>query len=67
MFIAGGVAAKNPMFVQVPEFLEEFHNSHVYREFLHSVPVRLNANEASGLYGAAFYGVQMLADRSEGA
>jgi len=67
MFIAGGVAAKNPMFVQVPEFLEEFHNSHVYREFLHSVPVRLNANEASGLYGAAFYGVQMLADRGEGA
>ncbi|WP_338666983.1 glucokinase [Pseudodesulfovibrio methanolicus] len=67
LFIAGGVAAKNPMFVQVPEFMEEFHNSHVYQDFLHTVPVKLNANEASGLFGAAFYGAQMLAGRSEGA
>jgi glucokinase len=55
------------MFVQVPEFMEEFHNSHVYQDFLHTVPVKLNANEASGLFGAAFYGAQMLAGRSEGA
>jgi glucokinase len=67
MFIAGGVAAKNPMLVQVPEFMDEFHNSHVYQEFRHAVPVRLNANQASGLFGAAFYGAQMLADRGEGA
>ncbi|EGB13812.1 Glucokinase [Pseudodesulfovibrio mercurii] len=63
MFIAGGVAAKNPMFVQVPDFLEEFHNSHVYQEFLGTIPVRLNANQASGLFGAAFFGAQMLAGR----
>ncbi|WP_319467083.1 glucokinase [uncultured Pseudodesulfovibrio sp.] len=60
MFIAGGVAAKNPMLVTAPEFLEEFHNSHFYEEFLRSVPIRLNANEESGLYGAAFHGVQLL-------
>ncbi|BCS87291.1 glucokinase [Pseudodesulfovibrio sediminis] len=59
--IAGGIAAKNPMFVEVPEFMNEFHNSHVYEEFLHSVPVVLNSNEESGLYGAAFYGAQILA------
>ena len=67
LFIAGGVAAKNPMFVQVPEFMAEFHNSHVYRDFLHSVPVKLNCNEESGLFGAAFYAVQLLAGRGAGA
>ncbi|MEF2231961.1 MAG: glucokinase [Pseudodesulfovibrio sp.] len=60
LFIAGGVAAKNPMLVRVPEFLEEFHNTHVYGDFLRTVPVRLNANEQSGLFGAAFYGAQLL-------
>ncbi|MCJ2163962.1 MULTISPECIES: glucokinase [unclassified Pseudodesulfovibrio] len=59
-FIAGGVASKNPMFVNVPEFMNEFHNSHVYADFLHSVPVKLNGNEESGLFGAAFYGAQLL-------
>jgi len=66
LFIAGGVAAKTPMLVQVPEFMEEFHNSHVYQDFLQTVPVRLNGNEASGLFGAAFYGAQLLSDRGEG-
>lgn len=60
LYISGGIAAKNPMFVNVPEFLEEFHNCHVYQEFLHSVPVKLNTNEESGLYGAAFHGAQLL-------
>ncbi|WP_319584957.1 glucokinase [uncultured Pseudodesulfovibrio sp.] len=67
LFIAGGVAAKNPMLVQIPEFMDEFHNSHVYQDFLNTVPVKLNANEASGLFGAAFYGAQMLAGHGEGA
>jgi glucokinase len=66
LFIAGGVAARNPLLVQIPEFLDEFHNSHVYQEFLHTVPVKLNANEASGLFGAAFFGAQMLAGSGEG-
>jgi glucokinase len=60
LFIAGGIAAKNQTFVIVPEFIEEFHNSHIYSDFLHSVPIKLNTNEESGLYGAAFYGVQLL-------
>ncbi|WP_272699652.1 glucokinase [Desulfovibrio sp. Fe33] len=67
LFISGGVAAKNPMFVQVPEFMNEFHNAHVYQDFLHAIPIRLNGNEASGLFGAAFYGAQMLAGRGENA
>jgi glucokinase len=60
LFIAGGVAAKNPMLVSVPEFMDEFRNSHVYGDFLESIPVKLNANEQSGLYGAAFHGAQLL-------
>ena len=60
LYITGGIAAKNPMFVSVPEFLEEFHNSHVYDDFLRSVPIKLNANEESGLLGAGFYAMQLL-------
>lgn len=60
LFIAGGIAAKNPMLVTVPEFLDEFHNSHVYQDFLHSVPIKLNTNEESGLLGAGFYARQLL-------
>ncbi|QJB57612.1 glucokinase [Pseudodesulfovibrio sp. zrk46] len=60
LYIAGGIAAKNPMFVNVPEFLEEFHNSHVYEEFLYSVPIKLNTNEESGLLGAGLYAMQLL-------
>lgn len=62
LVIAGGVAAKNPMLVTLPEFLEEFHTSHVHADFLRSLPVVLNANEHSGLYGAAFCGMQRLVD-----
>ena len=61
LFIAGGVAAKNSLYVESPEFLKEFHNTHVYSDFLHSIPVKLNANQESGLYGAGFYGAQLLA------
>ncbi len=43
-----------------PEFLEEFHNSHVYLDFLQSVPIKLNTNEESGLLGAGFYAAQLL-------
>lgn len=60
LYISGGVAAKNPLLVQSPAFLEEFHNTHVYEDFLRSIPIKVNANEASGLYGAAFCGLQLL-------
>lgn len=60
LYIAGGVAAKNPIFVNIPEFIEEFHNTHVYGDFLQTVPIMLNCNEESGLYGAGFYAMQLL-------
>lgn len=60
LFIAGGIAAKNPLLVRHPAFLREFHNSHVYAEFLRTIPIKLNTNEESGLLGAGFHGSQLL-------
>jgi len=60
LFICGGVAAKNPMFVTCPEFIEEFHCFPDYREVLTRVPIRLNTNEESGLFGAAQFAAQLL-------
>lgn len=53
MFIAGGVAAKNPVLVTDPAFGAEFVNSPAYSHVLEDIPVTLNVNEESGLWGAA--------------
>ena len=60
VFITGGVAAKNPSVVTTPEFLQEFREHPVYHELLSTIPMVLNANEDSGLWGAAFCGLQWL-------
>jgi glucokinase len=62
LYISGGIAAKNPQIFQCPEFVEEFYNSPQYAGLLHSIPVLLNADEGSGLWGAAQAGVQALAE-----
>ncbi|WP_161794827.1 glucokinase [Desulfonatronum thioautotrophicum] len=53
MVVAGGVAAKNPDLVQHPAFLREFKDNPNYHDLLQSIPVTLNVNEDSGLWGAA--------------
>lgn len=53
LFISGGVAAKNPRLVRDPAFMAEFVNNPGYGRLLQSIPVALNANEDSGLWGAA--------------
>ncbi len=60
MYIAGGVAAKNPQLVLHARFKEEFYNSSIHRKVLQSIPVFLIDNEESGLWGAGFYGAQEL-------
>lgn len=60
LFLCGGVAAKNSMLVRNPCFLEEFHAFSTYKDVLQSIPVYLNTNEESGIYGAALQAVQML-------
>ncbi|HDQ39503.1 MAG TPA: glucokinase [Desulfonatronum sp.] len=53
IFVTGGVAAKNPNLVLDPAFMAEFVNSPAYGRLLQSIPVSLNTNEDSGLWGAA--------------
>ncbi|PTN37152.1 glucokinase [Desulfonatronum sp. SC1] len=53
MVVTGGVAAKNPGLVRHPEFLREFTANPNYRALLQAIPVLLNTNQDSGLWGAA--------------
>jgi len=56
VYIAGGVAAKIPALVSHPEFLQSFRHSHTMDSVLAKIPVLLNTNEESGLWGAALRG-----------
>lgn len=60
IYIAGGVAAKSPEIVTHREFTEEFLRSKTMEPLLRRIPVYLNSNEESGLWGGAFLGVQEL-------
>ncbi|MDD4736857.1 MAG: glucokinase [Kiritimatiellae bacterium] len=56
LFLTGGVSAKNRFLVDNDIFRNEFVNSIVHSKLLDQIPVELNVNEESGLWGAAFYG-----------
>lgn len=60
--VSGGVAAKNPLLVEHPAFLAEFSSapSPAHADLLAGLPVLLNRNEDSGVFGAALYGAQLL-------
>lgn len=60
VYIAGGLAAKIPQLVTHAEFKASFRSSAIMAGELRKMPVFLNANEESGLWGAAFYGQQQL-------
>ena len=60
VYIAGGVAAKIPDLVTHPEFRQQFQNSKTMAPLLKKIPVFLNVNEESGLWGAAFLGALAL-------
>jgi glucokinase len=60
VYIAGGVAAKVPVLVTHPEFGLQFRNSSTMQSMLESIPVFLNTNEESGLWGAAYFAAQSL-------
>lgn len=53
VFVTGGVAAKNPGIVTHPEFEAEFRRACAMGNLLARVPVFLNTDEESGLWGAA--------------
>lgn len=60
VYVAGGVAAKNPLLLTHPEFGKTFRDSRVHRNMLSQIPVRLMANEESGLWGAAQFAAMQL-------
>ena len=62
MYISGGVAAKLPELVTHREFASAFRKTDVMSHVLDRIPVFLNSDEESGLWGAAMKGVQMLQD-----
>ena len=63
LYIAGGVAAKVPNLVTHAQFASEFRNTETMEHILGKLPVFLNSNEESGLWGSAMVGLQMLSRR----
>jgi glucokinase len=62
VYISGGVAAKLPELVTHREFARAFRKTDVMSHVLNRIPVFLNADEESGLWGAALKGMQILRD-----
>lgn len=60
VYVTGGVAANSPALVEHPAFLEEFRLSRTHGALLAAMPVVLNTNQDSGMFGAALAATQML-------
>lgn len=60
LYIAGGVAAKEPVLVTHQAFEEEFRSSDTLSDLLNKMPVFLIKDENSGIWGAAVLGLQHL-------
>jgi glucokinase len=60
LYIAGGVAARNPEILTHANFRNEFLDSPTMGHLLANIPVFLIDNQDSGLWGAAFYGRQII-------
>lgn len=60
VYVAGGVAMKNPQILSHREFARNFRDSRVYGELLGRIPLFLVSSEESGLWGAGLYGAQQL-------
>ena len=60
VYITGGIAAKVPQIVTHKEFEKEFRTSAKMAHILEDIPVFLNSNEESALWGCAMLGKQLL-------
>lgn len=58
LWIAGGIAAQNPMLVKCKEFTSELYNQPQWESYLRSIPVYMMSDDNSGLWGAARFGQQ---------
>lgn len=57
LYLTGGVAARNPFLVDNDAFRAEFSSCNSHEALLKRIPIFLNANQESGLWGAAHYAV----------
>ena len=64
LWIAGGIAAQNPLAVKNSAFYEELHGNPKWEKMLKSIPVFLINDKNSGLWGAAKFGQQILEEES---
>lgn len=60
VYLAGGIAATSEHVVRHPAFAEEFRASETHGRLLANIPVFLNKNVDSGLWGAAQRGLELL-------
>lgn len=60
LYVAGGVAARNPLLVNNDSWRQEFTDSPAKRSLLERIPVSLLTDTALGLWGAARYGAGLL-------
>ncbi len=60
LFISGGIAIKNPFFLEHTNFLEELHTCPKHGNFLRTLPVFLVTEKEPGLLGAAIYAQQQI-------
>jgi glucokinase len=66
LFVAGGVAARNPLLVDNDSWRAEFIRSPAKQALLARIPVALITDTALGLWGAARYGAALLLGASIG-
>lgn len=58
LWIAGGIAAQNPLVVECGEFRRELYNSRQWESLLRTIPVYMMSDDNSGVWGAARFGQQ---------
>lgn len=63
LYIAGGVAMKNPFLVNNQHFIREFGDSRHYGPMLEAIPLTLILSGDSGLWGAAHYAATKIVNR----
>jgi glucokinase len=54
LYLAGGIASKNPDIFRTKDFTKEFENSRKMENILKEIPIYLIVNYDVGLYGACF-------------
>lgn len=60
LYIAGGIAAKNPDIFHSKEFISEFTDANKLDYLLKEIPIYIIKNPLAGMYGAAFVAANLI-------